>query len=124
MLYCIVQYYTVLYPTTLYYTILYFTVLYYTLFHTVLYYTIRSIIVHYTQVGPGDRPAPPGGRPIPRCKGVWESATPPSGGNEGQRPLGSSTCKISFLTKQYHLSSKQQLTLFRITWNHQPDFRP
>ena len=58
------------------------------LFHTVLYYTISSIILYYTQVGPGDRPAPPGGRPAPRCRGVWGAATPPSGGSGGQRPPG------------------------------------
>ena len=44
------------------------------------------MIPYYTQVGPGDRPAPPGGGPAPRCKGVWGAATPPSGGSGGQRP--------------------------------------
>ena len=59
------------------------------LFHTVLYYTIHSIILYYTQVGPGDRPAPPGGRPAPRCMGVWGAATPPSARSGEQRPLAS-----------------------------------
>ena len=74
-----VPYYTVLYPTTFYYTILYCTVSYYTVScYSMLYYII---ILYYTQVGPGDRPAPPGGRPAPRCREVWEAATPPSGGS-------------------------------------------
>ena len=97
-------YYTVLYPTMLYCTllhciILYFTLLYYTilypiilycimLFHIVLYYIICSFILYDTQVGPGDRSAPPGGRPAPRCSGVWGAATPPSGGSKGQSPPG------------------------------------
>ena len=48
-----------------------------------------KIILYYTQVGPGDRPAPPGGRLAPRCRGVWGAATPPSGGSSGQSPPGS-----------------------------------
>ena len=48
-----------------------------------------SIILYYTQVGPGDRPAPTGGRLAPRCKGVCGAATPPSGRSGGQRPPGS-----------------------------------
>ena len=84
-----VTYYIALYYIILYYTILYCIILYcIMIFHTVLYYTIRSIILYYTQVGPGDRPAPPGGRPAPRCRGVWGAATPPSGGSGGQRPPG------------------------------------
>ena len=59
------------------------------LFHIVLYYTIRSIVLYDTQVGPGDRPAPPSGRPAPGCREVWGAATPPSGGSDGQSPLGS-----------------------------------
>ena len=57
--------------------------------HIIILYCI--MIFHplcYTQVGPGDRPAPPGGRPAPRCRGVWGAATPPSGESEGQRPPG------------------------------------
>ena len=49
------------------------------------YYTI----LYYTQVVPGDRPAPPSGRPAPRCKGVWGPATPPSGRSGEQNPPGS-----------------------------------
>ena len=111
MLYCIVPYctvlscivtyytvYTILYYTMLYYTILYCTVLYYTvLCYSILYYIdiyICSIILYYTilyytQVGPGDRPAPPGGRPAPRCSEDWGAATPPSGGSGGQSTPGS-----------------------------------
>ena len=39
----------------------------------VLYYTI----LFYAQVGPDDRPAPPGGRLAPRCRRVWGAATLP-----------------------------------------------
>ena len=47
-----------------------------------------SIILYYTQVGPGDRPAPPSGRRAPRCREVWGAATPPSGRSGGQRSPG------------------------------------
>ena len=50
-----------------------------------LYYTI---ILYYTQVGHGDRLAPPGSRLAPRCRRVWGAATPRSGGSGGQRPPG------------------------------------
>jgi hypothetical protein len=46
-------------------------------------------ILYYTQVGPGDRLALPGGRPASRCRGVWGAATPPSGGSGGQSTPGS-----------------------------------
>ena len=51
-----------------------------------------SIIQYYTiitQVTPGDRPAPPGGRPAPKCSEVWGAATPPSGGSGRQSSPGS-----------------------------------
>ena len=94
-------YYTVLYPTILYGTplhciILYFTILYcivlysIMLFHTKSHYIIRNIILYYTQVGPGDRPASPGGRPAPKCRGVWGAATTPSGESGGSAPRAAS----------------------------------
>ena len=45
-----------------------------------------GIILHYTQVGRDDGPAPPVGRLAPRCKEVWAAATLPSGRCEGQQP--------------------------------------
>ena len=86
---CIILYYTIPYYTTLYYTISNYTILYHCiiLYHTILYNIILyHTILYYTQVGPGDRPAPPGGRPASRCRGVG-----------GQRPPGSLKSKISFL---------------------------
>ena len=38
------------------------------LFYTAVYNTKYSIRLYYTQIGLGDRPAPPGGRPAPRCQ--------------------------------------------------------
>ena len=93
ILFCL--YYTVLYSTILYCTLLHCIILLYTilyciilycimLFHTVLYYTICSIILYYTQVGPSDRPAPAGGHPAPRCRGVWGRPRLPAGGPGGR----------------------------------------
>ena len=79
-----IPYHTIPYHTILYYTITNYTVLYHTILpHVIPYYII---LLYYTQVGPGDRPAPPSGRPAPRCKGVWEAATPPSEGPGGNAP--------------------------------------
>ena len=64
---------------------LFYTVLCYTTYSAILYYAM----LYYTQVGPSDRPAPPSGRPAPRCKGVCGAATPTSGGSEGQSAPGS-----------------------------------
>ena len=56
------------------------------MYRIILYY----VILYYTQVSPGNRPAPPGGRPASRCRVVWGAATPPSGGSGGQHPPGKS----------------------------------
>ena len=52
-------------------------------------YTITQYYTKPLHVGPGDRPAPPCGRLAPRCRGVWEAATPPRGGSWRQSPPGS-----------------------------------
>ena len=77
-------YYTILYCTALYYTVLCYSILYYINIYIYIYIISYNTILYYTQVGLGDRPAPPGGRPAPRCTRVWGAATPPSGGSGGQ----------------------------------------
>ena len=68
---CIILYYTILYNTILYCTVLHYTVSCYSiLYYIILYYIICSIILYYTQVGPGDRPAPRGGQAASRCRGI------------------------------------------------------
>ena len=48
--------------------------------------SLAKPLLYYTQVSPGDRPAPPGGRPVPKVHGgLWGGYAP----QWGQRPLGS-----------------------------------
>ena len=56
------------------------------LFHIVIYYIIRNIILYYTQVGPGDRPARPAAARPRGARGSGGRPRPPAGVRGAQPP--------------------------------------